>query len=208
MNRTLRLALLLSPIALAASGSPARADTDGLCFGIDLHSSRFGGVEVPDNPAPDAVFVDETGGGANLWIGWGFTRSFPVRLSIAGAAHDTSDPDIEVAYGSVTIDGMYLFRDPEPLRPYLYGGIGGFALRSRRDALDWETTGPGILLGGGLLYFFGDTFALDFSVRGEFVNWEKTRSTWHTGVGDITAEIPIEEEGSAAKFLVGASWWL
>lgn len=208
MKRTLRFALLLASAVLAAPVSPARADTDGLCFGIDLHSNRFGGAEESETPSTDAVFVKETGGGADLWIGWGFTRSFPVRLSVTGAAHDTSDPDVEVAYGSVTIDGMYLFRDPEPLRPYLYGGVGGFALRSRKDALDWETTGPGILFGGGILYFLGDTFALDFSVRGEFVNWEKTRATWHTGAGDITAETPIEEEGSAAKFLVGASWWL
>jgi hypothetical protein len=207
--KTTRLAGLCTfALALFATAFPAAADTDGFFFGIDLQSNRVGAADRPDDPDPAAVFVDEVGGGANLFFGWGFTPSFPVRLSLSAAGHDTSDPDIEVAYAGVTIDGMYLFRNPEPLRPYLYGGVGGFALRSRKDALDWETTGPGILGGGGVLYFFGDTFALDFSVRGEFVNWEKTRATLHTPAGDFTAETPIEEKGTAAKILVGASWWL
>ncbi len=203
-----RSTILLPIIALLITSSSAAADTDGFFFGLDLHSNHLGGEDAPADPSPDVVFVDQNGGGADLFLGWGFGPSFPVRLSVCGAAHETSDPDIEVTYTGITIDGMYLFRNPEPLRPYLYGGIGGFALTSRRDALDWETSGPGILFGGGLLYFCGDTFALDFSARAELVNWERTRATWHLPAGDATAETPIEEEGSAAKILVGVSWWL
>lgn len=204
--RTVTLGLLAT--ALLAAVGPAAADTDGFFFGLDLLSNRVGAAERTLDADPSSVFVDAVGGGADLFLGWGFSPSFPVRLSISAAQHDTSDPKIEVAYGSVTLDGMFLFRDPEVLRPYLYGGFGGFTLRSRQDALEWETTGPGILLGGGLFYFFGDTFALDFSLRGELVNWKKTRATLHTAAGDVTVETPVEEEGSAAKLLFGASWWL
>lgn len=208
MSRHPRTLVTLAVAALALSSPmPVAADTEGLVLGIDLLSSRLGSPEgSPDDPLD--LFVDRIGGGMNAFIGWGFGPSFPVRLSLAAAGHPTNDPQIDVAYGALTIDGMYLFRNPEPMRPYLYGGFGGFALAARQPAVDWTTTGPGVLFGGGIFYFVGDTFALDFSVRGEFVNWERTRATRRTESGTVTVETPIQEEGRAAKVLLGASWWL
>ncbi|NNE44941.1 MAG: hypothetical protein HKN12_12100, partial [Gemmatimonadetes bacterium] len=102
----------------------------------------------------------------------------------------------------------YLFRPGQPFRPYLVGGVGGFSMGSRQDNLDFEVNGPGITLGTGFAYFVSERFALDFALRGDFINWEEATATL-TLPGGAQTEVatPIEEEGSAAKVFFGLNWW-
>lgn len=210
MNRTLALLVpAVVPAALLVVAPPAAADTDGLAFGVGFHSNNVAADDPPPDPAPGAVYVDEAGGGANLWIGYGITPSFTLRLLAAGASHGTTDPDVDVAWGGVTLEAQYLFRDPRPWRPYVTGGVGGYTTSSRQDALDFEATGGGIVLGGGVLYFFNDTWAMDLALRGSLVNWEEMNATFKFPDGSTaTVATPIEEDGGALDILIGVSWWL
>lgn len=208
-NATKLAATFGAAASLLAAAGPTLAGTDGLAFGFDLQSSIVGTVDASDTRPPGSVFIKQEGGGGTLWLGYGFTPSFPVRLVASGATHETTDPDVDVAFGSITLEAMYLFRNPAALRPYLLGGVGGFGVSSRVDDYEYETTGPGVVLGGGLLYFFNDTFALDLGVQGEFMNWERQRATRDVAGGtEITLDTPVEEDGGAAKVLLGMSFWL
>jgi hypothetical protein len=155
------------------------------------------------------VFIDQHGGGGALWVGYGFTPSFSTRLVASGATHGTTDEDIDVAFGSITLEAMYSFRNPAALRPYVLGGVGGFSVRSRVDEYHYETTGPGIVAGTGLLYFFNETVALDVGVQADFTNWDRQRATRDVAGGtEITLDTPVEEDGGAGKVLLGVSFWL
>jgi len=195
--------------ALILAAVPARADTDGVAFGIGIHANNVGAEDPAEDSPPSSVFVEEAGGGVNLWFGYGLTPSFALRLLAAGASHETTDPDVEVAWGGVTLEATYLFRDPQPWRPYLVGGLGGFSTRSRQDDLDFEATGPGIVIGGGILRSFGETWAVDLALRAQFVNWEEATATFTFADGSsATVQRPVEEDGGALDILLGVSWWL
>lgn len=195
-------ALALVPAVVRAS------DTGGWTIGLDLASSHADFEDRTESSPPNAVFIEDQGGGANLLLGYGFTRSFAVRLDLAGARHETTDPDVEFLLSSATIEASYLFRDPEAFRPYILGGVGGFTARSRRDDFDFDVTGPGVTVGAGFLYFTGKRFALDFALRGDLINWEKaTARVTLPGGSTAVVDTPIQEEGSAGKVLLGVSWW-
>ena len=203
-----RLGALLA-LAVVAAPAAAPAATDGLHVGLVLHSSHLDSTEESAETLPGTVFVDESGGGATLHVGWGFTPSFSLRFDLGGARHETSDRRVDFAYSTFTLDGRYLFRNPERARPYLFGGIGAMAARSRQGSLSYETTGPGIVFGGGLLWFATPRVSIDFMARADFVNWNKERATIDAGggAGEETVSAPIERDGFAGRLGVGAGWW-
>ena len=207
MNRTHPVLATLAAVLLAAA--PAFADTDGFAFGIGIQSNRIA-VEKPTNDIPSGtVFVDEAAGGANLWVGYGFTPSFTLRLMAAAANHGTSDANVDIEWGGATVEAMYLFRNPSPWRPYVVGGVGGYSTRSRQDDLDFEVSGPGLLAGAGMLHSFNDTWALDLSLRAQFVNWKDASATFTFPDGtSSTVQTPIEDDGAALDLQLGLSWWL
>ena len=203
----IRHPLSLATIAILLAAGTSHADTRGLSCGLRFHSSQLGSLERAADDVPQSVFIDETGGGGGLWLGWGFDDSFSLRLSVDGAAHETTDPAIEVGYGSVTLEALYLFRNPDHLRPFVVGGIGGFGLLSRDDQYDYGTAGGGLVTGGGLYYFFGETFALEFSGRLEFVNWEEKVASRIDDGDSQNVTTPVESEGIAGKLTFGVSTW-
>jgi hypothetical protein len=192
----------------AASAEPSVGATDRFFLGLGVHSSHIGSDEPTDDAPAGAVFVDENGQGVGIVVGYGITPALVLRLSLLGAEHETTDPNVEFAFSSGTIDGVYHFSVGQPLRPYLFGGFGGFSIESRKDALRFETTGPGVVFGGGLLYFLGRHFGVDLGVRGNLISWEKSEAEARLSDGTTVAvERPIEEDGSAAQFALGATWW-
>lgn len=204
----LRIALLgVATVAFAVLAACAHADTQGLAFGVDLHTNSVGNDADRTGAPPGSLFLEGTGAGAALWVGYGFTPSFAARLFLAGAEHSTSDDDVKIEFGDATFEAMYLFRNPEVIRPYVLGGVGGFSVASRVHDYDYETTGPGLVVGTGLQCFFNETFAIDFGVRGEFIHWEEATATHDTGSGDTTVRSPLDEDGAALKVVLGSSFW-
>lgn len=212
MTRTFLGALALaSAIAVGALGAPKAtlADTQGFAFGVGLHTNHVDTDADRDDAPQGSLFVEGVGAGGALWIGYGFTPSFAARLFLSGAEHSTSNEDIDIVFGGGTIEAMYLFRDTQPIRPCIVGGLGRFVVSSRVNEYDYETSGPGMVVGAGLACFFGETFAIDFGLRGEFINWEEARATRRVEGGpDVTVETPIEEDGAAGKIVLEATWWL
>jgi hypothetical protein len=200
--------LLTAVATVSLLAGSAFAATDGFFLGLDFHTSTIDAVE--ETAAADSIdaFIDKNGGGVAFFLGYGITPSFPLRLNLAVAEHETSDPGLEFFYSSVTIEAAYLFRNGEPLRPYLLGGFGGFAVRSRKSVYDFEVSGPGIVFGAGMFYFLTDHFALDFALRGDLINWNKEKAIVTLPNGSqVIAETPVEGDGAAAKFLFGVSGW-
>lgn len=202
------LSAALAALVLAASPHFAAAATDGFFVGAALHSSHIGAQDPIDDPAPGSVFVDENGAGLSLSVGHGISTEVPIRLVLSGGEHKTTDPDVDFRMASLTLEIAYLFNGGQPLRPYLFGGVGVFAIESQRDALRFETTGPGGVFGGGLLYFVSEHFAFDLALRGELINWKRSRAELILPGGSAAVvQTPIEEKGSAAKFMFGGSVW-
>lgn len=206
---TVSVAVIASSLAGPPSAAAAAtADTEGFFLGFGLHASVVGTNDPPDNAPVGSAFVEEEGGGVALTLAYGLTPRFATRVALSGTSHETTDPDVEVRFSSATLEAQYLFRESQPLRPYLFGGVGGFNLESQQDRFRYETTGPGLVFGAGLLYFLGEHFALDFALRADLINWEEsTAETVLPDGGTVQVSKPIEEEGSAAKFLFGAGWW-
>ncbi len=197
---------LLSTIEGVAS--LAHAGEKGLFIGLQLHSSHIGAEEPkPDSPE-GSVFIEEDGGGAVFSLGYRFSDSFPVRIVVSGAAHETTNPEFDFVFSSVMIEAAYLFDSGLGLRPYLFGGIGGYSMKARQNGLSIESTGPGADFGGGLFYFLSEHFALDLALRFDVINWEKNVAELRGDSGDVViVETPVDEEGAAAKILLGGSWW-
>jgi hypothetical protein len=202
-----RTTLVIAVTVLALATTSAHADTDGFAFGVGLHTNSVGNDTDRTDAPPGSLFLNGTGAGAELWAGYGFTPSFSMRLFFAGAEHSTSDGDVKIEFGGATIEAMYLFRNPEVIRPYLVGGLGGYSVASRVNDYDYETTGPGLVLGTGLQCFFNDTVAIDVGLRGEFIHWEEASATRTTGGSNTQVRTPLDEEGGALKFVVGTSFW-
>jgi hypothetical protein len=206
--RAVRAACLAATGAALVPAAAAASDTSGWMIGLDLASSHADFEDRKPSSPPDAVFVEDDGGGVNILAGYGFTRAFALRLDLAGAEHETSDPNTEFLLSSATLEAMAVLRDPHAFRPYLVGGVGGFTARSRRDDFDFDVTGPGVTVGTGFLWFTGRRFALDVALRADFINWDRATATLTLADGShATVDTPIQEDGAAARFLIGASWW-
>ncbi|MDO9170305.1 MAG: outer membrane beta-barrel protein, partial [bacterium] len=143
-SRTLAGLFLLT--AFAAVASAADYDFGGRwLLGFDAVSSTVGANE----DAAD-LLIEETAPGVGLQIGYLFTPNFQLRLFAAAAEHETSDPDVKIQVGGGTLDAVYLFRAGQKIRPYVFGGLGGFTVESQQADLLYKAEGPGMALGGGV----------------------------------------------------------
>lgn len=184
------------------------ADTEGFFLGLGLYSSQMSAEDRKEGSPPGSVYIEESGGGMSLLIGYGFTPSFTTRITTGAAEHKTSDPDVTFLYGGASIEAVYYFREGNPFRPYVFGGLGGYVMKSMKGNLTYSTAGPGTTLGGGFTCFLNEHFALDCDLRMEFINWETKVAEIDIGGGTVTTvETPIEEEGEAGKMMVGVSYW-
>jgi len=186
----------------------ARAEVEGFFLGLGFHSDHLSAEDRKEGGPPGSAYIEEDGGGLDLQLGWAFNESFLLRLRMAGAEHETSRSDVDFYSGSAVFEAAYLFREGRPLRPYIMGGLGGFVMDSQQgDIFEYETSGSGAVLGGGLVYFFNEHFALDAALRLSFINWEnKTAKTKLNGT-TATVETPLDEEGEAGNLLVGLTYF-
>lgn len=188
---TVLLALLLAPGAAEAGGR--------WLIGLDGLSSR-----VEDNDQEDAVSIEETAGGGGIQIGYFLNRNLLLRLYVGGADHATSDSDVEIVFAGGLIEAAYLFRAEHALRPYVFGGMGGFAIDSQRESLEYQAQGVGTGLGLGVFYDLGRRVSLHGSLRIEAVNWETVSVTYTAPGGtEVDVETPVEDSGLASKLTLG-----
>jgi hypothetical protein len=177
-------------------------------FGLDFASNHIGADDPQAGDPANSVYVDENGAGVTLYGGFSISQNFKLRLHFSGARHETSQPDVEVRLASGTLEVLYMFSPQSAMRPYFLGGFGGYTLESEKEAFHYKTDGPGMVFGGGFYYFLGRNFAFNFSLRGEWVNWDKVTAELVLPDGSrVSTQTPIEESGFAGKFTAGASVW-
>lgn len=191
------LILLLAGAACAQEGR--------WMIGLDALSSSIG-----KNDNASTVVVDESAPGVGFQAGYLFTPTFMVRLYAGSADHHTNDPNVDIRFGGGTVDAVYLFSPGAKVRPYVFGGVGGFKLESQQaSALSYSAEGGGAALGAGLHVMLGRKVSLHGSLRFEAVNWNKVTATYTASNGSqAIVSTPVDENGNAAKFTVGLSVWL
>jgi len=197
--------LTLTALALAATlaANPAAAG-DRWLIGLDGLSSQ-----IEDNNDEDSISVEEKASGGAVQIGYRLSPNFMLRIYGGGVDHPTSDPEVDIRFVSGLFEGVYLFREGQSFRPYMFGGTGGFTLESQQESLLYKAEGWGVSFGGGAHYLVSSRVSLHGSLRLEAVNWNKVSVTYTAPDGsELAVETPVEESGFASKVTLGVAFWL
>ncbi len=184
------LVLLLVPALIPSpvlGGDEVSEDESGIYLGI-----RFNGSSLHTDSEGDELFIKDDGGGVALDGGYRFNRSFSLELSISGANHDTSAESISAVISSVTISGYYRFSPGSAFRPYLKGGMGGYALRLEEASVTGTIEGGGVCMGGGFRFFFTPHFALGVDLTLNIIEYDQAQ----LHLGEFSLGSDIDEEGS------------
>jgi len=204
--RPLAVAWLL---VLATASSTSAGPDSRWYVGLASTQSHIGEAELTQQEIDaGAVAVDRIGRGVGLNVGYCFNPVFSLRLHITGTEHETSDPDVGFGLVGATFEGIYRFTPERSLNPFLIGGIGSHTMQSRKDAIEFDTTGSSIVLGAGLFYMFGEHLGLDCSFGAAFINWqEQTARITLPDQSVVEASTSVEGSGAAARFCLGLTWW-
>ena len=191
--------VLIGTFLLASELVAQESTTRG--FNVGFH---FGGssIQIEDGDRHGA-------GGAGIIIGYGFNRSFQVFLQGDAAQFDVDDSAIEGTWGMAHGDLGVRYHFANSLRtwvPYLQAALSGRAVGvddavvNGNPETDVSLLGGGFTLGGGILFYFNETFAADLALAftgGDFTEIRVNDTT--QGGFDIDA--------NSARFNVGVSWW-
>lgn len=202
MRRIAAVGLSLAVTASVVIPLPARAQestTRGFALGAHLSAAS---LEVGDQDRSNA-------GGGGVFVGYGLNRTITVFLQLDGAQFDVQNTDVEGTWTMGHGDLGVRFHFANSLRswvPYLQVALSGRAV-SVADAVvnqqaetDVSFTGGALSLGGGLLVYLKQTFALDLQLAwsgGEFTD---------VTVGNVTVG-GLNIDAQSSRFNVGVAWW-
>jgi len=199
-----RLIMTAALLAVVGAGqAQAQAPERRWLLGLDAVSGT-----IDDNELTEDIVINQKANGLGLQLGYLLKPWFMLRVSAIAVDHETSDPDVTIRIGGATLDAMFLFRDGQPFRPYLFAGLGGYEAASQQAALVYDIRGPGAAFGAGAHLRLGDCATLHGALRVESINWEKAGATWEQPGGAIEVAAPIDEEGWASKVMLGVGIWL
>ena len=204
MRRTLPAALALTLLAThldTASLHAQESTTRGFNLGLHVSGASF---EPEDGDGSNA-------GGGGIFVGYGFNRSFQLFLQIDGAEFDVDETEVDGRWRMAHGDLGVRYHFANSLRswvPYLQAALTGRGV-SVEDAEVNQTTqtarvgiiGGALTLGGGLLVYFNETFALDLQLAlsgGEFTEAK---------IGDVTLTLSEPYQATTTRFNIGVSWW-
>ena len=197
------------PLLLLALTGAARAQDQAphefrrWLIGLDARGQR-----LDDDEAPGVAGYDRDGEGGGFQLGRMLTPALLLRLHAAGGEHPTPVANTTVTYAGGTLDLCYLFREGRSLRPYLFGGLGGYALEAVESDLKLDTAGPAMAFGGGLFLRLNSRLSAHAQLRLEAVNWRMTVATWERPAGSSTTETWVEDSGVAGAWSLGLALWL
>jgi len=168
----------------AKSLAPEKAFYLGLRFlGSSLHV---------DETADDILFIEDDGGGVEFHAGYQFNKVFALELSLGGAGHDTSVPEIDARFGFIELLALYRFAPAHPFRPYIKGGLGGCGLRLESGDASATANGGLLVLGGGFDYFFTRHFSLGLDLTHNIIRYNEVEFR----LGESAVSNEIDEEGA------------
>lgn len=184
--------------ALSAGAQSPRAATKGFFAGLGLHGTAIQIEDLSDDR--------ESGGGATIKLGYGFTRLFALYVEGSAASLNT-DNDENWTLSHFDIGARFSLGGPaSAVVPYLQAAVSGRA-GTRDDVIiqgsttprDLEISGAGFTAGGGLLIFFHPAWAFDADLKftvGEFSTIK---------YGNVSVD-GFEIDATSTRFNVGVSW--
>ena len=202
MRRVLVLAASLVLLAcIGARPVEAQASTTrGFNVGIHFTGSTLK-IEDGDN---------NNAGGGGLWFGYGFNRTVQLFLQFDGTQFDVNDAAVEGDWTMGHADLGVRFHFANSLRswvPYLQVAttarvvsVQNGVVNDVAQADDVSLVGAGITLGGGILFYFNESFAADLQLAwtgGKFTRIEAGSVSYND----------LNLDAQSARFNVGVSWW-
>ncbi len=203
MFRTTSTLLTLSIAATIAWAGPLQGQestTRGLTVGAHLSGAS---LTVEDGERNDA-------GGGGLRVGYGVNRIITLFAQLDGAQFDVDPSDGlggEWTMGHADFGARFHFANS--LRtwvPYLQAALSARAVEvtdpvvNGAEAADISFSGGAFSIGGGLMAYFTETFALDVQVvwsGGEFTEID---------VGTITVG-SLDIDATSSRLSIGIAWW-
>ncbi|MCK4414764.1 MAG: outer membrane beta-barrel protein [Candidatus Eisenbacteria sp.] len=196
---------LAEPSAAGTEG--AWAQDRGFSLGLQFQTNVIGAEDPSEEVDLNDIWLDETGGGCTLYLGYTFVPSFCLRLTLGSARHETTRDAVEAFYNTVALEAHWRFLPQERARPYVYGALGGAVFNLDTERYDSETSGGMAGLGIGLLYNVTHRLVIDFNTRLDLINWDAVNVTYQLpGGGEVGIKDPIDDEGSAWRFQLGLAW--
>lgn len=149
-------------------------------------------------------------GGGGLIVGYGLNRNVTLLVQLDGAQFDeqsTGTVEGDWQMGHVDFGVRYSFANS--LRrwvPYLQGAFGYRSVSVQDPIVDnvqrqeVEISGGGLTLGGGVDFYFTQTFALDVQLL-----W--TGGEFNTLRVDNVSATGFDVDATSARFNLGVAWW-
>lgn len=198
MCRTLALTLTL--LALVAGSSEAQQSTTR-GFNVGLH---LGGasLKIEDGDRHGA-------GGGGLWLGYGFNRTVQLFLQLDGSEFDVDDSEIQGKWTMGHADLGVRFHFANSLRswvPYLQAALSGRAVGVDNPVVngtqeeDAGLLGGGFTLGGGILFYFNQTLAMDLQLLWTGGRFDRIE------VGNVSVS-GLDLDAQSGRLNIGVSWW-
>jgi hypothetical protein len=190
---------LLGVLLASAATSAQESTTRGFTLGAHISGAS---ITPEDGDQSNAA-------GAGLFFGYGFNRTVQLFLQLDGAEFDVEDPEIEGKWTMGHADLGVRFHFANSLRrwvPYLQATLTGRAV-SVEDAVvngnpenEVSLTGSALSLGGGILFYFNETFAADVQLIGSAGRFTEIR------VNNVTVG-GLERDATSGRFNLGVLWW-
>lgn len=190
-------AYLLVPEALSGQESTTR----GWNLGFHLQGATLA-VEGEEG---------DGGGGVGIRAGYGFNRIFTLYLEMDGITVDSENAeDFQGTWSLGHVDLGARFHFANSLRswvPYLEAALGYRGAEVKDVAVGGDEggevtiNGSSFSLGGGMMFYFKQTFALDLGLKvssGEFTEIE---------IGALSIG-GLDVDATSTRFKVGLVWWL
>jgi hypothetical protein len=198
------LAVVTCLLGLLAWGTGPLAGQESTTRGWNLGFHFQGAtLSVQDGDA-------DGGGGAGIRVGYGFNRIVTAYLEMDGIAVDSEGSDeVQATWTLGHVDLGARFHFANALRswvPYLDVAVGGrFAGLEDIEVdgvqgTDVDVSGGAFSFGGGMYFYFKQTFAMDIGVKFSAGEFTKVK------VGPYSVE-GLDIDASSTRFKVGVVWW-
>ena len=198
--------LVLAAFALVGGRQPAQAaepvHVQRWLLGLDAVASTLNA-----NDKQPEVLLDERANGPGLQVGWLLKPTLMLRVCAAAAVHGTIVEGASLRVGGGTFDAVWLMRDGQAFRPYLFAGAGGYQATSTDEALVYEVNGPGLAFGAGWLLRVRGGVSLHGELRVESVRWPEAVAAIAEAEGPRAVAEPLDRDGWGSKVLLGLAWW-
>ncbi len=201
----MKIAVLAALVGLGffLATNPASAkvveDESGMSVGLALKGTSF----HIDWNSP-ALQIKEDGGAVQLSVGYRFNPVFMLEIVAGGSSHGTSDPNIDAGIASIQFFGYYRFLPEKSIRPYIKGGIAGYALVLESGSASTRMDGSGIAFGAGVRCFLSPHVSLGVDLTHNIIRYNNAKLS----LGQFSYESGIDENGrfTTLGFTIGYSF--